>query len=1050
MGCGRLYRTVVAARTLGSGGRLAAGLGALGALAALGAPAGVRAQQATGTITGRVTDAGGGTPLAGATIRVVGTANGAQTAADGRYTIRGVATGTVTLQVSRIGYTARTVTVAVTAGQPATADVAINQAALSLSAVVTTVTGEQKKAEISNTVASIAVADRIAETPVATLGQVLSGRAAGVQVISAGATGAGSRVRIRGQSSLSLANEPLVYIDGVRVTSTTGAGANTAQAGIGVGGSAASRLDDINPEEIESIDVIKGPSAATLYGTEAANGVINITTKRGRAGRTRWTLYTENGLLDDPNKGSYPDLFFLWGTNTNPAQSQAPRQCVLSQVASGACRADSLFRFNALNNPSTTPLADGNRSQYGLQASGGSERTQFFVSAERERETGPYRMPAAEVRRLETERGRAVPIEQLRPNAMARVNLRTNLTTQVTPKADFNLSVGYVNSEIRLPQNEDNGNGLMVAAIGGLARTDLRDGRGVALNGYRSFPMGDVLSQTTSQSINRFINSFNARWYPVSWLNTRANLGFDYTSRNDAYLNRFDEGPFQQPLRSGRTESNRGEIAQYTVDVGATGTFTLLSKLTSKTSTGVQWFRNYSSRTYGTGENLPPGAVQLTAAAIRLSTQATDEAITLGTYVEQILTWDDRIFLTGGLRYDGNSAFGSDFKGVFFPKVGLSWVASQESWFPSGDWVNSFRLRGTYGSSGVQPGTTDALRFLSAVGTTLTGQVEAPGVTIGALGNANLRPEYSGEFETGFDATLFGERTSLELTYYNKTTRDAIIRRTVAGSIAGVADNFENIGSIRNEGFELSFNQRLLDRRWAGLDLNVTGSTNRNRILSIGGVAPIFTGNRSTQWNRVGYPLFSMWQRRYTFADANGDGIIAPAELSLSPDTSFIGPSFPTRELAVSPRLELFGRKLAVSAQFDYKGGMMKLNNTLRHQCQGGQACRGLYDRTAPLAMQAAALAANQFGVFSGIMENGDFTRFRELAVSYQLPDRLTTRLRASRLALVLTGRNLAVWTPYSGVDPEASVGNGDQRGNEEFFSTPPLRYFTGRLNVSF
>jgi outer membrane receptor protein involved in Fe transport len=229
-----------------------------------------------------------------------------------------------------------------------------------------------------------------------------------------------------------------------------------------------------------------------------------------------------------------------------------------------------------------------------------------------------------------------------------------------------------------------------------------------------------------------------------------------------------------------------------------------------------------------------PGATQLTAGSIRRATQAGDESITLGTYVEQVLSYADRVFLTVGGRYDGNSAFGSDFSGVLYPKVGLSWVVSDEGFFPELGFVNSLRLRGTYGSSGVQPGTTDALRFFEAVNTTLTGGVEAPGVTISALGNKNLKPEYSGEFETGFDGTFFGERSTVELTYYNKTTRDAIIQRRIAPSLAGVTSNFENIGSIRNQGMELSFNQKIVDRAGVGLDLNLTGSTNKNRILSLG------------------------------------------------------------------------------------------------------------------------------------------------------------------------------------------------------------------------
>lgn len=996
--------------------------------------------QNTSTVSGRVTDSGSGLPVTAARVFVTGTSNGTQTGVDGRYTLRTAPAGTFELTVTRLGYEAKKVSVTAAAGQTATADVTIAQATYSLAEVVTTVTGSQKKAELGNTVATIDVGAKIAEAPIRDLGQLLNGRAAGVQVTSAGATGSGSRIRIRGQASFGLSNEPLVYIDGVRVISNTGSSA------LGVGGSSPSRLNDINPEEIENIEIIKGPSAATLYGTEAANGVINITTKKGKAGRTTWNFYSENGTLSDPN--TYPDLWYMWGTLANGTQGR----CVLTQLPTGACRADSVTRMNVLNEDRTSPLTTGVRQQYGGQVSGGTERLQYFVSSEWEDELGNYKMPQIEIDRLKAERGvSSLPDEQVYPNKLNRISLRTNLNAAITSKADLQISSGFITSDQRLPQNEDNGNGLMVAALAGLARRDLTDSRGVPLNGYRSWPMGDVFSRTTTQAINRFINSFAGQYRPTSWLNARATVGVDFTSRVDQAINLFDQGTYQFPLRNGQVNNQRTELAQYTVDAGVSATKTLWRGWNSKTSAGVQYFRNYFSRTGASGEVLPPGGrtLSLTASA-RIPTQAQDETITLGSYLEQALSFNERLFLTAAVRADDNSAFGAQFNIVTYPKFSVSWLASEESFFPRVSWLQSLRLRSTYGASGQQPGTTDALRFYSGVGATLTGQVEAPGVTLGALGNEDLKPEYSYEWEGGFDATMFSNRVNLEFSYYRKQTRDAIIDRQVAPHIGfGVSTRFENIGSVRNQGLEVVLNSRVLDNRWIGADVTVTGSTNKNTLLELGeGVSPIFTGNRNTQYNVPGYPLFGMWGRPVSFKDANNDGILVPSELTY--DTlSYIGPSFPTREFAVSPSIELLQRKLRVSTQFDYKGGMRKLNNTLRHQCQGGQACRGLYDKDAGLERQAAAIAANA-NVFTNFYEKGDFTRFREIAVTYQLPDAWARRLRATRMSLIGTGRNLAVWTNYTGVDPEATVGNGDTRGNEEFFSTPPLRSFTIRASLGF
>jgi TonB-linked SusC/RagA family outer membrane protein len=1016
------------------------------AVALFGSSASANAQGTTGTISGRVTDGTSGTPIVGATIRVTGTQLGGQTADDGRFTVRGVSPGTAVLQVNRIGYEAKRATVTVSAGQTATADVALAQAAFSLSEVVVTVTGAQKKAEIANTVASVDIAAKAQETTAHSLGQLLSGQAAGVQIVSAGAAGGGSRIRIRGASSLSMGNSPVVYVDGVKVQSDASTGSATRS----------SRFDDINPDEIETIDILKGPAAATLYGTEAANGVINITTKKGKAGQTRWSLFGENSISEDGNKGNYRDLWMSFD-RTRRGTDGKPIQCLLTAMAAGTCKIDSTFHGNVLNDADLTPLTNGRVRKVGLQASGGAERTQYFVSGEYNHELGPYKMPQAEIARLEKERGSAVPYNQIFPNADARTNLRANLSTQLGSKADFNISSGYLARANRNPQNEDNSVGLMVDALGGLARRDLKDSRGIALNGYRSYPMGDVFSTERNEYTNRFTNSFSARYYPLSWLNTRANLGFDYTLQEVKGLTRFDQGPFGETSRQGSISDSRNENSQYTLDLGATGTFTPRSSLTSKTSVGLQYYRTYSDLSGSSGQNYTPGATQVSAGAIQSASSGSDLTITMGSYAEQVFSYNDRVFLTGRIRYDGNSAFGKSFKGVAYPGVGLSWLMSDESFFPRYDWMNSFRVRATYGASGVQPNTTAAARFYgSTIGTVLG--VDQPGVQLSALGNANLRPEYSGEFETGFDLTLFNSKTTFEFTYYNKKTKDAIISRPLALSVAGITSIFDNLGSIRNQGMEVTVNNRFIDNRDFGFDLQITGSTNKNRILSLGeGVTPLFTGNRNTQYNAPGYPLFGLWGKNITFNDKNGDKLLAVNEVCQDvggcrgADTAvYVGPTAPTLEFALNPRIELLKRKLAISAQLDHKQGHLKFHNTLRHQCQGGLSCEGFWNPEASLQSQAKTIAVNNYATYTGMYENGMFTRLREISASYQLPDMLASKLRANRAALVVAGRNLHVWTPYSGVDPEATVGNGDSRGTEEYFGTPPLRYFTVRLNLNF
>jgi len=837
---------------------------------------------------------------------------------------------------------------------------------------------------------------------------------------------------------LSLSNDPIVYVDGVRVDAKTG------DSGIGTGGTTASAFDNINPEDIETIDVIKGPAAATLYGTQAANGVILVTTKRGRAGAPHYNAWSENGVLSDPHKGSYPDLWVSFDRRSGL------KTCTLVQQASGSCIIDSTYHNNVLNEPDLTPLANGNRSQYGLQISGGADRLQFFVSGDQEHTQGPYKMPALEINRLSTERASTIGDDQIYPNAEKKVSLRTNLNTQLTPKVNLSLSIAYVDNDSRQPQNEDNSDGLMVAAIGGSARTDLKDPRGLPLLGYRSFPIGDIFAQVTTQNINRFINGVNAQYLALPWLTTRANVGYDYSARNATFVQQLGQGPFGEQARTGSVQSNRAETGIYTVDVGATATTAQHRGVAFKTSSGMQYFRNWFSSTSGTGLGMPPGATTTTAGAVRSSTQSTTESINLGAFAEEVMSHNDRFFVTGGLRYDGNNAFGTGFSGVYYPKIGASWLLSDEAFFPHISAINSFRVRATYGASGVQPGALNSLRFYQTANANIAG-TEQSGVTLSALGNANLKPEYSGEFEGGFDAAAFSSRTSVELTYYDRKTKDALISAPLAPSVGGTINTLlENIGATRNQGLELTLHQQFVDNRQVGFDVQLTGSTNKNRIVSLGqGITPIFTGNRSTQYNAPGYPLFGLWGRTYTYNDANNDGIIVQSEMKFSDTAVFIGPTAPTHEFALSPRLELFGRKLSIAAQFDHKDGMTKFYNTLRHRCQGGASCEGLWDPHASLADQAAAVADN-LNIYTGYFLNGEFTRFRELSVAYQLPYAVANRIRASRASIIGTGRNLHVWTAYPGIDPEATVGNSDTRGNEEYFSTPPLRYFTVRLNLNY
>src|SRR5881275_989338 len=284
-----------------------------------------------GAIAGRVTDRVTQQPVIGAEVLVLGTNLGGRVGQDGRYRISNISAGQYTLQVRLIGYATASQQVSVTAGGTATVDFAVSAAAVPLEAVVVTATGaEQLKRELGHTVATIDAAKTVEQATPTNLADLLNARAPGVQVLpSGGTTGTGSRIRIRGSSSLSLTNEPIIVVDGVRVEN--GPESNS----IGVGGQTPSRLNDLNPDEIESIEIVKGPAATSLYGTDAVNGAIQIRTKRGRPGPTRWTGYVEGGALDD--HADWPANFT---SRTDSGASCTLTSAALPRGATGACVID--------------------------------------------------------------------------------------------------------------------------------------------------------------------------------------------------------------------------------------------------------------------------------------------------------------------------------------------------------------------------------------------------------------------------------------------------------------------------------------------------------------------------------------------------------------------------------------------------------------------------------------------------------------------------------------------------------------------------------------
>jgi TonB-linked SusC/RagA family outer membrane protein len=920
-----------------------------------------------------------------------------------------------------------------------TLDFTLASRAIALEGIVASATGEQQRArEVGSSVAQIDVAEDVPLAATNDLAQVLQGRAAGVTVLQAGGTsGTGSRIRIRGSASVSLNNSPLLIIDGVRADNGNG--------GIDVGGQTPNRLNDINPEDIENIEILRGPAASALYGTAAANGVILVTTRKGRAGATRWSFYTEQGVITEPNQ--YPTNYSgfcslrldddvlqnIPGCDT-PFAIDYEESLRLENPGLGdriTVVLDSIQAFNPLEDSRTTVFADGSRSKFGASVTGGTDRATFYISGDLESEDGVYDGM----------------------NELGRTNLRANLRAQLRDNLDITVNSGFISSELELPQNDNNVLGVLPSAyLGGSTEA----------TAYGFFTVDEIRNLTTNQDVRRLIGSATANYRPLSWLSFNSTAGMDLVRRFDNQTTLPGRINFGDSFVGDRT-SSRLEIDNYTVTANGTANYSIRENITGQTSVGSQFDKSVGRSTFGFGRGLIEGCTSLNCVATGFSvSEGNSDVRTIGAYVQQQFALNDRFFLTGAVRGDDNSAFVTDFGFILYPSLSASWVVAEEPWFPQVDFLSTLRLRASWGQAGLRPGFRAAETFLSPTSTTLAGN-SVPGFTIGGIGNADLKPERSREYELGFDLGLFDERVGLEMTFYDKKSTDALVSRPLAPSL-GVngLGQFVNLGEVSNRGLEAQLNLRVVRAANVEWDVNLTGTTTRNRLLKLGidpttgePIEPIIFGlGSNTQRHQEGYPLGGYWQTPYTFDDANDNGIIEFTEITYGEEDEYLGTWSPTREASFQTNLTLF-RYIKVSGLLDYRGGFKNYNATEDFRC-GSFICEGNFPGyeggpTPSLERQAAAVAVAYDGTVAGYIEDADFVKLREVAVTLGLPESIARRVRAQGLSLTLAGRNLKTWTEYSGIDPEVNYsGSGSNFNSAEFLSQPPVRYWTARIDVNF
>ncbi|MDQ2890687.1 MAG: SusC/RagA family TonB-linked outer membrane protein [Gemmatimonadota bacterium] len=1023
------------------------------------APATLLAQ---GSITGRVIDRTAGIPIVGVRVIVTNTTLATTTNPEGRYTLRNVPAGPQTVRALRVGFVAQSRPVTVEDGRPVTADFTMEATVVRLQEMVTTATGPQRRIEVGNAVANLGDVTKSVETaPVTSISDLLVGKSPGVSVLQGNMTGSTPVIKIRGLNSLSLSNDPIYVIDGVRM--------NSGNTSVGFTGTRVSYLDQLDPNEIQSVEIVKGPSAATLYGTDAANGVIVITTRKGQEGPTRWSWFGETGVVDDRN--TYPTQYADWGHDPT---TLALKRCVLVTVGQGTCVVDSTTSFNALRNPSTTPLQLGNRKEVGMNASGGNAGVRFFVSGDVQNEVGPFHMPVFAQQTLDS-MGTAIRSDWLDPEAFQSENFRTNLSATLTPSFDLNVNAGYVNTNQRLPQADNNIFSVYYSAYNGPGfnyKSTAPSSSGLAYNptgslgenknGYGVYSPAQIFQYVPKSGTQRFIGSSDGNWRPLDWMTNRASVGLDLAGRNDFRLCQFGQCPNSGTTRQGLVFDQQTYDRNMSAKLSSTSTWHALSWAVLKTTFGADYNNLEEDFVQANGTLLPPGAQNVNQAAIKnASTELQTVNKTLGLYGQEEFAFRDKMFITVALRTDQNSAFGTNFQRVYYPKASLSWLLTDETWFRHPGFVNSFRLRSAYGASGVQPGAVTALQTFNALTTNLavntggsaTG-TDTPGLVAAALGNPALKPERSTEFEGGFESQLFANRVNVDFTYYNKKTSDALIAQPIAASAGPSSLTVtRNLGSVANSGLELQVTTTVVSTENFGWDLTVGGSHNTNKILSLGLNAqgqPNPTIGTGTTRDSIGLSVNGFFAHPYTFADKNGDGIITPDEVTVSPKYAYYGYSQPRDIVSIQNGFDLFKRAIHIQALLDYRGGASLNNNSVSFYCQQTSTCNDETLKGTSLAAQArlVALRYENPSTAAGYLENGQFWRLREVSATVNLPSRFAHSIRAQDASILFAGRNLHVWTKYTGVDPEANYSVGDVQ--TDFSTTAPRTYYIARVNLHY
>lgn len=1107
--------------------RSRAALASLGILALAGLTPRAFAQGASAQVEGRVYDAATNRPIEGAQVYIGTRGIGAVTNAQGMYRIPPVPLGaaprmTVDVKVRMLGYNQASKSIELQVAQVAKVDFALTTSAVQLNQVVVTGTGQAVETrKLGNTVAVVQAPDF---APIHSASELLQGREPGVSGLpSGGVTGEGTRIRIRGNASLSQSNEPMVFLDGIRIDNGGGS----------YGGASVSRLDDIDPSSIDRVEILKGAAAATLYGTEASNGVIQIFTKRGSSGAPKWEFDLEQSAIRYPVSRIKPNSGFVGCRNytyTGPATAPTGYSCVPATAAAVAAQLDTVNKFYGRTYKpydiiQTHNWADlmgtGRASTLNGSVTGGTNSVTYFISGRGAFEDGPINgknvfastdpLPWSN----DTDRKlQGTANVSVIPSTKLRLGFRSSYTDAKNTTVQINNNI-YAPGTLAMFAKPELANCNFSSMVAGQARCT---GAGNQSGNTAFATTREAFLPNTSQQTKRFIGAMDGVYTPIPSVNLSSTVGVDVTTERSRLLRPFgwNVDNFTGNQVDGSADVTERLNRVVTLDSKASWNTQISEKLTSDLVGGVQGFITHGTYTGGFSQSFPGPGIEV-ASSGALSVQVYEsyiQTVNGGFFAQDQLGWNNWTFVTIGGRYDYASAFGKNTPGVFYPKISASIVPSDRKGWNS-NFLSTFRIRAALGRSGKQPGAFDKFTTYQS----LAGELGA-GLAPSNLGNQDLKPEVSTEIEGGAELGLLNNKYGIDFTLWKRRVTDALVNRQFPPSGGFRASQLDNIGLLDARGAEIGFKSLLVNRANVSLDVFANGAYLWQRITSMGGAAPIKVGGsyvRYRNYLREGYApgaLFAVQlpgpcggtPRPATNAINNitclnqGEvpytstalGIPGPARpateaelkawlgvprnvltallpaiirkpgLCALPGRVPTGVSSPTSCVVGDPLLNYVGkptpdwqgafggtltwrRNWRVGSLFEYKAGnytVTNLTDAFRNSSPslgGNNPMRARIEATlanpASTADQryAAALEwANKMAAltpYDGLNQNekGDFLRWRELSLTYQASPDLAARVGARSLALSLTGRNLVLWTKYSGIDPETNaVGRRD------------------------